>query len=78
MLQIKIFINLNVVRASAFLSVVSSQHAAKKNEDHNGNTGGNVDYQISFRICRRLAVDRATGGHARLVLGNVARCWLCR
>jgi hypothetical protein len=38
MLQIKIFINLNVVGASAFLPVVGSQYAAKKNEDHNGNT----------------------------------------
>ncbi len=72
MLQIKFLINLNVVRASTFLLVVGSQCAAKKKEDHNGNTGHNVDDQFSFRICRGLTVDRATGGHAGLVLGNVA------
>ena len=72
MLQIKIFINLNVVGASAFLPVVGSQYAAKKNDSHNGSTGDSVDNYIDFRICRRFAVDRATRGNAGLVFENVA------
>jgi hypothetical protein len=37
-LQIKFFINLNVVGASAFLFVAGSQYAAKKNDSYNGST----------------------------------------
>jgi hypothetical protein len=53
-LQIKFFINLNVVRASAFLFVVGSQYAANKKDNLNGSTGHSVDDQISFR-CRCAA-----------------------
>ena len=73
----KVFINLNVVGASAFLFVVGSQYAAKKNDSHNGSTGDSVDNYIDFRICRRFAVDRATRGNAGLVFENVAWCILC-
>jgi hypothetical protein len=54
-LQIKFFITLNVLRASAFLFVVGSQYGAKKKDNHNGSTGHSVDDQISFKICRCAA-----------------------